>query len=683
MSKKLNLILGACGHLPHGTGEAEFETLYNKEIKPLVQALDKFPRINMVFHYSGVILYWIERRHPEFFMLLEDLLSRKQAEFLGGGFYNPLLPLLPQTDKIGQIEMLTTYLRKQFGKRPQGCWLPAMAWEQNLVGPLNSCGMNYTFLDDLLFSGAGVKPNAQGLFFPCITEDQGKLITIFPVAKALGRALRAGVSLPAVTGKAQANGAVKILEELLEKLPDTPSGAGTDPGSIACEGSRLSPQTDEFPVMVFPFTREAMSPMEKDEETWPESAYENFLGELSNADSRIEFTTSARVFKNLIGLKKVYFPGVLANENAFTHPRQFLADHGGAGGIYAKMMHVHTLINNQLRGDRARKRTALEELWKAQDSGVFRLGTAASPGLLHSPVRKAAYHSLLEGEKIAREKGKLTPSLSVFDFDLDGEGEYIFQDDKLNCCVKSKGAGIFELDYLPAAWNYLDTLAPVNVSSAPSQGSERRSAFVDWFAPAGTPADDAGPTGIPGGRFCGFEEYEAGETDRVRRRQGFKLPAKEGRPWGEIEIEKIWQLKKNSLVLEYILKNTETRYMNFVFCPQFDLSFPGEGEAFLRILAIREGEKESAAFSDALTIRDMRGLEFQDIKNETLITLEANRGFDARVFQIRTDIPSSGLNSGQPESRQEYQSTCVMPFFPVSLEAGKTWKAGFSLRISS
>ena len=114
-------MLGAYGHLPSGTKEEEFEALYNREIKPLVQALDRFPRLNMVFHYSGVILYWIERRHPELFMLLEDLLSRRQAEFLGGGFYEPVLPLLTLTDKIGQIEMLTTYLRKHFGKRPQDC----------------------------------------------------------------------------------------------------------------------------------------------------------------------------------------------------------------------------------------------------------------------------------------------------------------------------------------------------------------------------------------------------------------------------------------------------------------------------------------------------------------------------------------------------------------------------------
>jgi predicted glycosyl hydrolase (DUF1957 family) len=63
------------------------------------------------------------------------------VEILGGGFYEPMMPLIPLQDKIGQIELLTTYLRKQFGKRPQGCWLPALAWEQNMVSFLSACGM--------------------------------------------------------------------------------------------------------------------------------------------------------------------------------------------------------------------------------------------------------------------------------------------------------------------------------------------------------------------------------------------------------------------------------------------------------------------------------------------------------------------------------------------------------------
>jgi alpha-amylase/alpha-mannosidase (GH57 family) len=141
MSEKVNFILGVHDHLPNGTGKEEFENLYNDKIRPLVSALYQFPRIQVVFHYSGVLYHWIERHHPELIILLNDLLNRKQAELLSGGFYEPMMPLLPQIDRIGQIEMQTTYIRKQFGKRPLGCWLPANTWEQNLPGALVVCGM--------------------------------------------------------------------------------------------------------------------------------------------------------------------------------------------------------------------------------------------------------------------------------------------------------------------------------------------------------------------------------------------------------------------------------------------------------------------------------------------------------------------------------------------------------------
>ena len=635
MDKSINLILCNQGHLPSGAAEDEFEAFYNNEIKPLVSALDKHPRINITFHYSGVVLYWIERRHPELFMLIEDLLSRKQAEFLGGGFYNPILPILPMADKIGQIEMLTTYLRKHFGKKPKGCWLPSMAWEQNLVGPLTSCGMSFTFLEDWQFSGAGLKPGEGGVFFPCITEDQGKLITIFPVASATGR---------------------KLLKEkpllVLEQLRTSING-------VAINGAAANSVNDET-IVVIPL-----------EAALPGKDYEELFDQLSKADPRFVFKTPSKLMDNLHGLKKVYFsggcPAVQSSGYGAEHganSRQFLSSHPEAGGIYAKMIHVHTLINNQLRGDKTRKRTATEELWKAQDSGVSHLGTDLTPGLLRSPVRKAAYRALLEAEKITREKAKFKPSLSVFDFDLDGEGEYIFQDDKLNCFIKPRGAAIFELDYLPCTWNYLDTI---------SLSGERRSAFADWLLPANTRPDDLGPGGAKGGRFCGAENYEATETDRVSRKAVFSLPPKPHLPWGDVEIEKTWQLKKNSLSLEYALKNTGSKETKFIFSPSIDLSFPGEGDSLLKIQIQREGEKENIKYGEAVTLSNIRALEFQDIKNEALISLEQSRSSTARLFQIRSGSPG----------REEYQSTCFMPMLAVSLESGKTWKVSFSLKISS
>ncbi|AEF81655.1 DUF1926 domain-containing protein [Leadbettera azotonutricia] len=592
MSFKIHIVLGVHGHLPNGSGEDKFEALYNAEIKPLITTLYTFPRVNMVLHYSGVLLYWIERRHPELFMILEELLARKQAELLGGGFYEPMMPLLAPADKVGQIEMFTTYLRKQFGKRPQGCWIPRGCWEQNLVGPLTACGMSYTFLDDRYFEA---DPKAKGFVQPCITEDQGKLITVFPVSFGLGKGL--------------------IQDE------------------TAFESLRtaLWPEQER---LVTVFLAQGNN---------SETGYQKFFEFLSSQDADIDFTTSAKIHKSLRFSEKRYFS---ANS-----PRRILVDCPVANGLYSKTIYTHGVIN-QLRGDKVRKRTALEELWKAQDSHLF------DHPQISSSLRKAAYQALLEAEKIAREKGKFTPSLSIFDYDLDGEGEYLFQDDKLNCYIKAEGAGIFELDYLPKAWNYLDAFSPH------SGDKKARQAFTDFLAPLGT-VPDAG--NMPMARCCGAELFEAAEIDRPRRKAFFHLPPVPGCPFGAIEIDKCWQIKKNVLSVRYVLKNTGSENERFIFIPRLDLSFPKNDEAFLRIFAVREGAKE--ALQPGEILRDMNGLEFGDVENETILALESNRHFDARVIH-EWEGP-------------EYQFTTIFPMLSLSLDPGKSWEADFSLKINS
>ena len=658
MSKKINVVLGAYAHLPSGADEAEFELLYKKEICPLVQALRNFPRINMVFYYSGVILNWIERRHQEFLMLLDDVVANKQIEFLGGGFYNPMFPFITGNDKSGQIEMFNTYLRKQFGKRlPQGCWVPEMAWDQSLVLSLNSSRMHYTFLSERYFSAAGAEPNKAGLFSPCITEDQGRLLTVFPIATSLSETLRnsiiEGVLPLSSEDQNAARSSMSIMKDAFDKLPD-----------------------GEHTVVIFPFTMDT---------ALPPLLHEQFFRELSLAtfsDYPINFITPANLYKKIQERTKLYFPNVWAcphSEQPLSQ-RQILVKHLGSAAIYSKIMYVHTLID-RLRGDKTRKSAALEELWKAQDSGVFCSGGTSSSLLMKAAVRNAAYRSLLEAEKITREKVKFTPSLSVFDFDLNGEDEYVFLDTKLSAYIRQRGAAIFALDYLPASWNYADIPLPC------TEDTEPRRAFVEWFAPEGTHLEDADASGIPGGRFCGNEKYQILETDRTRQRQGFKLPRNPELPFGELELEKTWQLKKNNLTLEYLVRNTATGGKSFVFCPQLDLSFPGENETLLRLFAQREVltevveqgsqsllsiEKVPFVFGDSVIIRNAIALEFQDILNEALVTLAGSRTFDVKVFHVRS----------KANAQKEYLSTCIMPFFHIRLEAGKTWKMVFSFKIT-
>ena len=127
--QRSNLIISVYNLLSGGMDETAFGKTYQICWRPLLSVLYRFPSLAAVLHYSGTVLHWLESRHPEFLMLLKEMVFRKQIELLGGGFFAPLLPLIPGPDRLGQVELLTTHIRRTFNKRPRGCWLANYAWE--------------------------------------------------------------------------------------------------------------------------------------------------------------------------------------------------------------------------------------------------------------------------------------------------------------------------------------------------------------------------------------------------------------------------------------------------------------------------------------------------------------------------------------------------------------------------
>jgi hypothetical protein len=376
----------------------------------------------------------------------------------------------------------------------------------------------------------------------------------------------------------------------------------------------------------------------------------------------VEFTTPAKYYKNLGQLPKAYFPGDAG--------RNFLIDHPEANDLYAKMMFTHALIN-QLRGDKARKQNAREELWKAQGYTLFvpRIAAVAPPpggncdDIRRASMRKAVYKALLGAEKICRNQGKFTPSLLAFDFDFDGRPEYLFQDQNINCYVTSVGASVFELDYLPKTWNYLDTF---------SGDRFRRTAFADQLSPPAYSFKEARESRFEGVRFCGRENFKLLDMDRSHGWADFKLPAQdtgEASYLERIEIEKRYLLKQNTLQVRYTLINRGSAPASFKFAPRIDLSFPGGGDDLLKVSRFHAQENEPAIGGGA-EIRNLRGLEFRDIKNELTLSLMADQSFDAWILPVHDAATA------------QYQSTCLMPTMTLTLAPEGQWKTEFKLNIS-
>jgi hypothetical protein len=611
--EKINLILGSHAHVPSGSQDSEFEYVYVNKMRPFIINLYRYPNIQAVLHYSGVLLYWVERTHPEVFMLIEDMVSKKQAEILSGGFYEPMFPLIPLQDRIGQIELLTTYLRKHFGKRPLGCWIPGMVWEQNLASSLSASEMNYTFLSQNQFIQAGI--DGDELYLPCITEDQGKIIKIFPINLDMGKELEEkSFSQVFITFK-------KKIEEDFVNIKD----------KVICVFQENIPRS-------------------QDES--PDTAWNRFFEEISLCEEFTETVLPAKILKTQKLYKKVCFQNSSSFQNGFS-PRKFIIDHCEANGIYSKMIFTNVLIN-QLKGDKSRKQNAREELWKAQDSSLF----APGKGYISSEIRKAAYSSLLRAEQLSREKGKFISSIIQYDFDFNGVPEYLIHDEIINCYIQSKGANLFELDYIPKEWNYLDC----GSANSEKNGSEKITAFDDLILPPGTNIDDFE---LLSKSVLSNEQFEALEQDR-NGKICFKLfyAGSDILPCN-LEITKCFTLKKNILSVSYNLKNTGKENIEICFIPQINLSFTGIGEDFVRFYTVESNGKDLPLEK---LINNASSIKILDVKNEVQILISSSSLFSGSLVPV--------LKEGF------YQANRILPVFPVTIESSKTWTNEFLLKFS-
>lgn len=183
MTHRVSFCMVIHSHQPVGNFDRVIEDAFQKSYQPFLAVLARHPRIRLSLHYSGILLEWLESRHPEFIRLLRDLTDRGQVEHVGGGYYEPILASIPYAEKVTQIERQSEFLRERFGAAPLGLWVTERVWEQGLIPPLVEAGIGYTILDDTHFLAAGLEPDELHQAF--LTEETGLPLSLVPSLQAL------------------------------------------------------------------------------------------------------------------------------------------------------------------------------------------------------------------------------------------------------------------------------------------------------------------------------------------------------------------------------------------------------------------------------------------------------------------------------------------------------------------
>lgn len=475
--KKINFAMALHFHQPVGNFDHVFREAYEKSYRPFIDVLEKYPNIRLTLHYSGSLLEWIEANKPELLKRISDLVAKGQVEMMTGGFYEPILCVIPRRDGIGQINMLTEYIKDKFNTESNGMWLTERIWEPHLPSILHEAGVKYLIVDDTHFRYAGLLEDQ--LYGYYSTEDEGKVVYLFPSNERLR------YSIP-----------FSETHETIDYLRSAATEKGDRVLVYGDDGEKFG---------LWPHTYDWVY-----NQRW----LERFFEKLTQESSWINITTLGDVLKNVPAYGRVYIPTASYREmmewslptesgNMFEDVlnevkwsgkeaayspflrggfwRNFLEKYPESNNMHKKMLRVSNKVAELLGSNKsnfdpayvgksvAKKGAGLPqdiyeahlELWRGQVNCPYWHGIFG--GLYLGHLRSAVYNHLINAEKIADEaahKQKNWIETEVFDFDCDGSDEIIVSTEDISFVVDAHEGGMLtELDYRPSSYNVLNTLS--------------------------------------------------------------------------------------------------------------------------------------------------------------------------------------------------------------------------------
>ena len=564
------LLLAFHNHQPDGNFDEVFAQSFADCYRPLVDTLLDFPRIKCALHFTGALLEWIERNAADYFGKVRALVERGQVEMLGGGFYEPMLAVLPDRDAAGQLAMMSDYLARHFGKKPRGMWLAERVWEPGLPRIISEAGLRFTMLDDGHFRYAGMEGRLRGYY---VTEKAGSPLAIFPIDKDLR------YSIP-----------FRLAHEIIDFIAQLPDGAYT----YGDDGEKFG---------VWPGTKEWV---------WDKGWLREFFKLVSERGDVVRTATFSEYMDSNPPTGRVYLPTASYEEmGEWTLPaaaqqryhdlrhdleqkgmlewarpylrggiwQNFLAKYDEANFMHKKMVYVSHKVAES--GDDDARRA----LYRAQCNCSYWHGLFG--GLYLGYLRHRVYSQLIDAE--VRADRAIQPRVVQKDFDADLQDELLMESPDLNVYVRpAYGGGVSELDDRRKRVNLLNVLSrreegyhgrlreaaaryghdegaqPKSIhdlAKVKEPGLERllisdkhlRMAFLDHFYAPGTTLDAvAGCTAEDAGDFVGAPY-------KIVRANGPEVELeREGRAYGRrVKLRKRLRIEGRKLSVSYDLSADE------------------------------------------------------------------------------------------------------------------------------
>ncbi|MDD5259854.1 MAG: DUF1926 domain-containing protein [bacterium] len=707
--KTVNLIFGVHNHQPAGNFDHIFEEAYQKAYLPFLTVLSHHPQIKMSFHYTGALFQFIKQKHPEFIDQISRMVEQKQIEIMTGGFYEPILAILPDDDKKAQIEKLTSFILSVTGYRSRGMWLAERIWEPHLVKTLQEAKVEYVVVDDYHFKSAGL--SEEDLFGYYITEEQGKSLAMFPISQKLRYLIPFAVP-----------------EKTVEYCAQVASEEGERLLVIADDGEKFG---------VWPQTYQSVY-----EEKW----LERFFVKLEENASWLKTTTFTEYLDTYKPKGRAYVPCASYSEMLeWSLPehaqetyervvdrikqnqdqqeylqfikggfwRNFLVKYPESNAMHKKMLEVSGRVNGVLKTGikDAKLEQAQDALLAAQANDAYWHGVFG--GLYMSHLRRSVYENLIKAENLLDET--IVPldgvTCQTFDYNNDDSLEIIATGKTLKLYVSPEvGGKILELDYRPKNFNCLNVLSRHQEAyhqkikdfvSQHSQEQENQEAKTiheqfrvkeknldqylkyDWYERGFAIEHFLSEWGdLAAFHNCNFGEqgdFVNQAYDYKCRTEGEKLQiqlTREGHVWldklfAAVKVEKkITLVKSQSLItIEYTLTNLENTKLELRFGSEYCFAGTTGHDDGCFYYSLEDTAKIDNKYMDSIEENlESRGIGIKDYFTRIDACWQCSEPATIWRFPLET------VSQSESGFERSYQGSVIMPFWQVDLKPKGQWQ---------
>jgi alpha-amylase len=434
----LAFCFGVHDHQPIGNFEGVLRETTAQAYRPFFERLRARPEIRLTVHCTGSLLEWLRDHERSAFDLLGEIVGRGQVELLTGGFYEPILAILPDADKRGQILRLSEFLGRHFGVRPRGMWLAERVWEPHLARALHEAGVEFVLVDDRHFALAGLEPEDLGGYY--LTEDQGAMLGVFPINERLRHLIPF----------AEVDKSLEYLGERRGKVPavtvvDDGEKFGAWPGThryVYEEGwlDRFFDRVLDTPWLRLSTFGEVVDTLPPSGRVYLPTASYREMGEWAlPADSGRALAEAKRDLEQLDGGRR------LATLLRGGFWRNFLVKYPEVAEFYWKMLRLSRALERARRQhpDDERLLAAREALWRGQANDAYWHGVFGGCYLPH--LRRAVKSALLEAEA-QLTAGDGSVQTTVADVNGDGWDEVVVRTPALTVTLNpARGGTVSEL----------------------------------------------------------------------------------------------------------------------------------------------------------------------------------------------------------------------------------------------